>query len=526
MTPDSSVILAPSGLPARDELALATLRGYQAGDPGGPNRRFRPRRATGDADIRRGLRLMVDRCRDQLANNPGIRGAVARIVNNAVRDGIAPRFLFRDRAGKLDGPANRAWYALFCRWARYASLNRTQSLWEMQRKALGLMYSDGELYIHRAWDARIPGIPALRLELVERDMLDASVDGELDNGNIARSGKELSKKTGEVLAYHFLEQHPGDYRRHGTLRKVRRVPAAEIIDVHDADRISQTMGAPWLASLVMESYDLDEYRAYERIGAKLAAAFAIFVRNSNPTSAPLGGLGVVPGSGNAWPGAWGEHVDPLPDYIEPGRIQALPANTDITIASHNRPGTQYAPYVQESRRTQSTGLGMSYEAFSNDYTDASYSSARSGALEERLTYQGLQFFLSEKLLDPIVRWFIEATALAGLAPAPMPGFRENPWPYLEAFTQSNPGWQWVDPQSDATASECKIKNILSSRSREMMQAGLDFDDVLDELIEEEEKLTRLYQRRAMNARLQAEAANLNPYPPEGETNGNTETAPA
>lgn len=501
MTTTPPVIVAPSGLPARDELALDRLRGYQAGDPGGPNRRFRPRRATGDGDIRRGLRLMVDRCRDQIANNPGIRGAVQRITNNAVRDGIAPRFLFRARDGKLDAATNRAWYALFCRWARYAALNRRQSLWEIQRQTLRLMYTDGELYIHRAWDTRIPGIPALRLELIERDMLDTSVDGELDNGNLARSGKEMSPQTGEILAYHFLRQHPADYRWRGSVNRARRVPAEEIIDVHDTDRISQTMGVPWLASLVMESYDLDEYRAYERIGAKLAAAFAVFVRNANPVSSPLGGLGVVPGSGNSWPGTWGDSVAPLPDYIEPGRIQALPANTDISIASHNRPGNQYGPYVQESRRTQSTGLGMSYEAFSNDYTDASYSSARSGALEERLTYQGLQFFLSEKLLDPVVRWFIEASVLAGLNPAPMPGFRENPWPWLECFVQSNPGWQWVDPRSDAAASETKIRNILSSRSREMMQTGLDFDEVLDELIDEETKLSRLYELRAANAQL-------------------------
>lgn len=514
-------IIAPSGLPARDELAIAAWlsgRGYQAGDPTGPNRRYRPRRGTGDADIRRGLRLMVDRCRDQLTNNPNIRGAVRRITDNTVRDGIAPRFLFRDHSGQLDAPANRAWAALFARWARYACLNRRQSLWELQRKALGLMYSDGELYIHRAWDDRIPGIPALRLELIERDMLDTTVDGELTNGNIARSGKEISKETGEILAYHFLGQHPGDYQWRGSLRRARRVPAAEIIDVHDADRISQTMGAPWLASLVMESYDLAEYRDYERIGAKLAAAFGIFVRNANPTANPLGGLGVVPGSGNEWPGRWGERVEPMPDYIEPGRIQALPANTDIVIASHNRPGSQYEPYVQESRRTQSTALGMSYEAFANDYTDASYSSARSGALEERLNYQGLQFFLSEKLLDPIVRWFIEAAALAGVNPSPMPGFRENPWPYLEAFAQSNPGWQWVDPRSDASASETKIRNTLSSRSREMMQAGLDFDDVLDELIDEETKLARLYELRAANARILGEAAAEGTVSGEGRDN--------
>ena len=502
-------ILAPAGIPARQELALRDLRrleslsarGYQAGDATGANRNFRPRRSTGDADIKRGMRLVIDRCRDQAINNPSIRGAIRRIVNNAVRDGIAPRFRFRDRAGNLDSAANRAWEALFNRWAIYAGLNRRQSLWTLQRLALSTMWSDGEFYVHRTYDDRIPGIPPLRLEFIERDMLATHIDGDLPSGNLARCGKELDRRTGEFVAYHFLTQHPGDYNAAGYRHETRRVPASEIIDVHEADRISQTMGISWLASLVMESFDLQEYRDYERIGAKLAAAFGVFVRNNNPTANPLGGIGVVPGqTGHDWPGSWGSCVNPLPDYIEPGRIQALPLNTDIVIASHNRPGGAYAPYVTESRRTQSTGLGISYEAFANDYTGASYSSARSGALEERLTYQGLQFFLSEAVLDPIVRWFIESAWAAGLNPSPMPGFADNPWPWLESFVQSNPGWQWVDPNNDASASKLKIDNALSSRHRETMQAGVDFDAIVDELILEEEKLARLYELRAANAR--------------------------
>lgn len=506
-------IIAPGGIPARQEIAIRDLRrlgdlsrrGYQAAEMGGANRNFHPRRSTGDADIRRGLRLVVDRCRDQYINNPSIRGAIRRMVNNAVRDGIAPRFRFRNPSGEPLTEANRAWEALFNRWAIYAGLNRRQSLWTMQRLALATMWSDGEFYVHRAFSDAIPGIPPLRLELIERDMLDTSVDGDLQNGNLARMGKELDRTTGEIVAYHFLAAHPGDYNgyRRG-IRDTRRIPAADIIDCHEADRISQTAGMPWLASLVMESWDLQEYRDYERIGAKLAAAFGIFVRNDNPVPNLLGGIG-GPGfgaPGGDWPGAWGCNVAPLGEYIEPGRIQALPYGTDIRIAEHNRPGTQYEPYVKESRRTQSTGLGISYEAFANDYTDASYSSARSAALEERLSYQGMQFFLSEAFLDPICRWFIESAWQAGLNPHPMPGFAENPWPWLESFAQANPGWQWVDPAKDASASEKKIALGLSSHYREAMAAGVDFDENVDELLRAETKLLEVDKIRAERARLQ------------------------
>lgn len=484
------------------------IRGYQAGETTGPNQMFRPRRASADADIRRGLRVTVDRCRDQLINNPSIRGAVRRICNNVIRDGIAPRFLFRDPADpdQLDTAANKAWRTLFDRWAARAGRNG-QSYWTMQRLILSAMYSDGECYLHRYWDIPpAPDIPPLRLELIERDQLDLNVDGRLANGNTARQGKEYDS-AGNIVAYHLLQYHPGDNLRGYEPRDPVRVPATEIIDVHDTDRISQHAGMPWLASLVMESYDLQEYRDYERIGAKLAAAFGIFVRNNNPTANPLGGIGVIHNSpADLWPGAWQQHVPPLSDYIEPGRIQALPYGTDIVVASHNRPGSQYPVFVKESRRTQSTGLGISYEAYANDYTDASYSSARSGALEERLTYQGIQFFLSESLLDPVCRWFLEAVWLwNGLAPSPLPAGQPADW---HVFVQQYPGWQWVDPVNDANASVIRITNGLSSKGREMAMQGLDLDEINDERLSEIRKEKAILQAQLENARLAAEIAAL------------------
>ena len=507
----AGLIYAPNGVPARQHLAIGDLRGYLSGDISGANQNFRPRRSSADADIRRGMRVVIDRCRDQAINNPSIRGAIRRIVNNVVRDGISPQFLFRNSQGKLNSSVNKKWSALFLRWASYAGLNRRQSAWAIQRLGLTQMWSDGEFYIHRSYDTRIPGIPPLRLELIERDMLDLSVDGELENGNIARQGKELDASTGEFVAYHFLVSHPGDYQFRAKQAK-RRIPAEDIIDVFETDRISQTMGISWLAAVVMESFDLEDYRAYERIGAKLAAAFGVFVKNNNPgTLNPLSGLGVTPTPAVAgssiegeWPVGWGKN---MPDYIEPGRIQALPWNTDIVIASHSRPGTQYEPYTKESRRTQSTGLGMSYEAFANDYTDASYSSARSGSLEERLSYKGMQFFLSERMLDQIVRWFIESSWMSGMAPHRMNDFSINPYPLLESFVQLNPGWTWVDPRNDTQASAQRIEKVLSSHQREMLPQGASFDDVLEEAMDEETKLTPLYELRAKNARLLAESTN-------------------
>jgi lambda family phage portal protein len=515
MSATAPVILDSLGNPARQRLALANYRTYVAGELSGANQNFRPRPRSADADIKRGIKTIIGRCRDQAKNNPSISGAIKRITNNAVRTGIRPQFQFRTRTGGLDSSGNRAWEQLFTRWARYADITRKKTYWKIQRLTLSQMWADGEILIHRTYDDSIPGIPPLRLEMIERDHLDLLIDGDLANGNIARQGKEYDEN-GRCVAYHLFRHHPGDYQAGRVSLRSERIPASDIIDVYDQERISQTSGVSWLAAVVMESFDLEDYRAYERIGAKLAAAFGIFIQSNFPDVGHPGiGLQQAPGQQTeaGWPTTW----DNMPDYIEPGRIQSVPYGTEIKIAEHNRPGNQYEPYVKESRRTQSTGLGLSYEAFANDYTDASYSSTRSGALEERLSYQGMQQFLDEELCLGVNAWFIESAWLSGMNPTAMPDFRFNPWPYLEAVAPQNPGWSWVDPLKDGQASKLKVAEAMSTRRRESAPQGIDWDENLRELIEEETLLAELYALRAKNNLLLAgppPAAN-----PAGDANG-------
>ncbi len=494
-------ILAPNGQSARKVLALANYRSYVAGQLSGPNQNYRPRTRSADAEIKQGVKHIIARCRDQARNNPSIRGGIRRIANNVVRRGIKPQFQFRNADDRLDSAVNIFWERMFARWSRYADLTGKLSYWRMQRLGLSQMWSDGGFFIHRAFEASIPGVVPLRLELIERDHLDLTIDGQLQNGNIARQGKEFDDQ-GRCVAYHLYRSHPGDYQGGIAGQRSVRYAATDIIDVYDRERISQTMGLPWLVAVVMESYNLEEYRDYVKIAAKLETAFALFVKSSSPDLGHPGiGLQQVPGqpAASEWPTSWAD----MPDYIEPGRIQSLPYGTDIVSPSHNKPGTQYEPFVKESRRTQSAGMGMSYEAYANDHSDASYSSTRSGSLEERLSYGGMQQFLNEEMGDRVCAWFVEAAWMAGLNPQPMPDFAWNPWPYLEAVSQQDPGWTWVDPLKDGQASKLKVDNILSTRRREAAAQGADFDELLEEAIEEETLLTPLYELRAQNQQILA-----------------------
>ncbi|NDY41260.1 phage portal protein [Dissulfurirhabdus thermomarina] len=464
------------------------LRTYAAGLPGGPNAAWLPRRRSADAEIRLAHKRLLPRARDLAQNSPYIAGGIERILNNVVRSGIRPQARIQTASGRPNTAANRRLERLWAQWVPHADLSGQLSYYGLQRLVLRHDWIDGEVLVHRVWDDSIPGVVPLRLEVLESEHLDDTVDGELPNGRLARRGIELDPATGRPVAYHVLPYHPGDYLAYGRRPKARRIPAADIIHLYERRRASQTRGVSRLAPIIMEAYDLSEYKAAERIGARLAAAFGVFVKSSLPELGP--GIGTA-----------AETDTTLPDYIEPGRIQALPFGTEIQVASHNRPGGQYESYVRDSVRSLSVATGISYEAFSNDYTSASYSSARSASLEERISYQALQQYLNERFNSRVWTWFVEAAMIAGLAPY-LPGYGSDPRAYHEAVAWQCPGWTWVDPLKDSRAAATGIELVTTTRSKIAAQQGEDWDETLEQAIAEERRLADLYRLRRENRQLQ------------------------
>ncbi len=485
----------------RYRIGRELLRGYVSGATAGSDQKFRPRLRSADADVKAGAKLTAARCRDQYQNNSLMAGGVERMCTNVVRKGIYPQFLFRTPDSKLDRKANTAWETLFRRWAIYCDITGHDSYGSLQFLGLRHMWFDGEFLIHRVWDDSLPGVVPLRLELIECQQLDRLVDGQLPGGTVARRGIEYDKRTGRPLFYHVLDNHPGDYLALGRRSTARRIPAADIIHVWDREMIHQYSGIAWMHAVVMEGYRMDEFRHITQDTARAQAIFAYFLKSQFPTFQLGPGL---PAGGQATPyapAATGGTNDTVLE-LNSTTVQKLPSGTDVQAISPSHPGDTYEPFVKDSQRWQSAGFGMSFEAFANNYTDSSYASARSGALEERLSYQGQQQFLEEKMNRNVVAWFIEAAWLAGLNPAPMPRYAEDPLVWHEKACGQFPGWTWVDPNNDANAAEKLIELVIDTRSDQAAQRGQVFEDVVERQVEEEEQLIRLYELRARRKQLE------------------------
>jgi len=462
------------------------LLSYAAASRKGANRNWRPANKTADEHIRRDWAWVTARARDLARNSAHVSGALEKICNNVIFTGIRPQAQLRTAQGRLDRARNTRAEDHFRRWAEH----RRVDFYGKQELALRHCWVDGEALVHFYESARLlrEGVVPLGLEILEADHLDASVHGELANGNRAVRGVEFDAE-GAPVAYHLFSEHPGGLGPMGrSARASARVPAERVAHVFAPKRASQTRGMSWLAAVIMEMHDFDEYQDAERIAARLTAAFGFFVETPYPEAMdPAHFGGALPG------GHEGGEVR-LPDFVEPGRIQIMPAGTKINAAGFTRPGMTYEPFSKVQLRGASAGLGMSYEAYSNDYTDASYSSARSAALEERRGYQKQQIFLNRAFNRPVWDLWSRFLFLSGL---------EDLGPEIPVTWQT-PGWPWVDPYKDASAAKLELALGSTSRRRIAASRGQDLDEIMDELAEEQTFFGGLQAKENGNAQAQEE----------------------
>jgi capsid protein len=124
------------------------------------------------------------------------------------------------------------------------------------------------------------------------------------------------------------------------------------------------------------------------------------------------------------------------------------------------------------------GTGLSYEIVARDYSKTSYSSSRTSQLEDRRRFRRWQRYLVHHLCQPVWDRFCEQAALAGVEAFPtMADLLEDRRSVAPVEWQTTE-WEWVDPQSEQTASTMAIDNFQSTLQAELGQRGKNWRAVL------------------------------------------------
>lgn len=433
--------------------------------------------SSADSEIKTSLRLLRDRSRQLVRDNPYARQAKRTTQINVIGQGVKMQAqVMQLRGKKRDDRLNALMETGWERWCRKDScdVGGKNSFFMMELLAAGALPESGEVLFRlvrkKFGRSRIP----LALEILESDMLDENWQGSvLAVGNQWRMGVEIDE-WGRPVRYAFHKRHPGDFGfvnpRQDTGERTF-MDARDIIHLFIPERPNQNRGVPWFASVMDDLHQLEGYEQAAVVRARAASSLMGFI------TSPEGEL-------------QGDDVEGEQriNEFEPGVFRYLSPGESVTVPQLNAPDAQYESFVRAKARRFASGFGCSFETISRDFSQTNYSSSRLSLLEDREHWRMIQAYLIENFHQRVFEEWLSAAVLSG--ELDLPDFELRPDRYDSPRWQAR-GWSWVDPLKEVQAYRQAEAAGYLTKSQIIAQLGGDLEENFQQLAREQELAQQL-----------------------------------
>lgn len=398
-----------------------------------------------------------DVARDLVRNNAYAESILRTIVDHTVGTGIVAKI--KDEKAR----------ALWRDWAGTTACDADglQNFDGLQKLVMRATAQDGEVLVRRRFRRPEDGLPIpMQIQVLEADFLDTTKDslgglGDTPRGHRIIQGVEYDS-IGRRVGYWIYDEHPGSNFATTTSRFV---PASNIIHHFRPDRPGQVRGPSWYAPVLLRFKDFDEFEDATLMKQKIAACLAVITSDVTGTAPALG----TADDSNA--------PDPGIDSLEPGAILNIAPGREIHVVD---PPTvrDYEAYSATQLRAMASGMGVTYEDTTGDYTDLPFSAARMSRLRHYANVDDWRWrLLIPRFCDPVYGWFAETAGVFGVDA----GSAE--W--------TPPPAAMIDPDKEGLAYARNIRAGLQSLSEALRERGYDPDEVLGELAADLQKLDDL-----------------------------------
>lgn len=433
--------------------------------------------ASANSDIHRSLDAVRARSRKLANDDEYVKHWLTMVVTNVVGpNGFRFQARVYDAPSKPDTLANDAIESAWDRFCKKGVCDVTgrHSMTGLQQLGIKAAARDGEylFYIVRGSAAGNPF--GLAFQQLDIDRLDTQLNKPAEGGyNAIRMGVEVNG-FGRPVAYHLKNAHPGDlYQATSGIRGSThtRIPAEDIIHDFVSDRPEQVRGMPWAHAAMIRLNNLGGYEEAAVIAARVGASKMGFFTTPDG-QAEVVSTGV---DDDADGGA-------LTMEADAGTFQTLPEGVKFESFDPDYPAAMYADFVKSNLRGIASGLGVAYHALANDLEGVSFSSIRSGTLEERDTWTLIQEWFSQSFLDRVHAEFMKAAL--GFGQILLPNGSALPLSKLDRFEKhafQGRRWEWVDPLNDIQADIEAMNARLKSPQSVAAKLGLDYEDLLVEI---------------------------------------------
>jgi lambda family phage portal protein len=455
--------------------ALRRVTGGPAGAPGAGAGRMQWRRFDGarldrltagwqatnqaiNQELRGDLDRLRARGRDLALNNDYARKFVQLVQTNVVGpSGIRLQARVEDGPGRPDRLANAAIEAAWLQWQASADLGGRQHLRDLCATLVGALPSDGEFLVRLVRGAEAGNRWNFALQLIDVDRIDTQFNGR-HGANLVVMGVELDSYRRPV-ALHLFSAHPNEA---GAGRERMRVPMGDLVHGFKVERGEQVRGIPWMAPGMLSLHHLANFKLSALLAAEHGANhFGFFV--SPDGSAPFAGL----------------EGDSQVAVSQPGTYDTLPPGFDFKAYDSKYPETNFGPFVKTTLQRIASGWGVAYHSLANDLEGVSFSSIRSGTLEERDRWMADQEWFIQAFLEPVFTAWLQMALLSGAVT--MPNGSALPAAKLDKFGVHEwqaRRWDWVDPLADTEANILKVRAGLMAPQDLAAAMGYDFEDVI------------------------------------------------
>ncbi len=429
-----------------------------------------------DVDIRRGLRVLRTRSREQAQNNDYVRQFLRLVKTNVVGpQGIVMQARALGRSGKLDKPANNAIEDAWLEWGAHGTPEVTGIMsWKQLKKlVIETVARDGEALLRkvRNWDGNRF---RYALQVLDPEILDVDYNRDLGNGNVIKMGVELNEWRRPV-AYHLLttKQTADTYAHTG--RRYHIVPADEIIHLFLPEWAWQTRGIPFIATALLRLNMLHGYEEAELVASRAAASKMGFYQQHPDAIGPGPDVTEQDSDGNFIQDA------------EAGTFEKIPAGWTFESWDPQHPNAAFSAFVKTVQRAFASGLGVSYHALTGDLEGANYSSLREGKLLDKDVWMSLQDWFIEAFCMPVFKDWMTIQHLAQTITVNSKPLRGPLQKYQRVSWQPR-RWQWVDPQKEMQANREAYSLRTRSISEIIRDQGRDPDEVWEEMARDKERM--------------------------------------
>lgn len=430
-----------------------------------------------NTDILPDLATLRARSRDLIRNSPFAGGAQETTVTNVIGTGLRlqPKInreildLSEEEADAWERRAREIWRA----WAERESCDftRTQNFAGLQDLAFRTVLGTGDILAIRRFRERPGDMLGFKVQLIEGDRI-SNPNWMLDTPTLA-GGVEIDRD-GAPIAYHVMNQHPGEYYSViGRVPEWARVPAYGkattdriALLLYRRERPGQVRGVPFLAPVIEPLKQLERYTEAELMAAVIGAMFTVFIK------AEAGGLGLTDMGTDADQAA--AESDEI--HLDYGAIVDLMPGEDIAVANPQRPNQQFDPFVLAVLRQVGVSLGLGYELLIKQFQN-SYSASRAALLEAWKFFRARRQWVATSFCQPCYEWVISEALLRGMIEAP--GFDDpvirHAWLRAEWI---GPAPGQINPKDEIEAATGRVNLGVSTIEKETAEiSGSDWEEL-------------------------------------------------